>query len=223
MQVKRKRSDSELSYSSTSTASLSSPPRPYHSADHHHQHHHRAVAPTHLPSRTLKRHRDNRPSDEEVHQKTLNILYTAAQQQQHQQPSHTIPPPQPPFHPLQQPQDPHRQSSLHRFWNNLPAPRRAPSPPPPVQFPFLSPPYISTTSTSCEDCSGPLSGVDDDDGDEDISMDDAAAAANGYGYASHMHAATACLGCGRRVCSHCSISADLAGRGRRCLMCAGRR
>lgn len=60
MALKRKRSASELSspLSTTSTISASSPvPFPL-----------MANAP-HLPSRTLKRARDSRPSDDEVHRK----------------------------------------------------------------------------------------------------------------------------------------------------------
>lgn len=61
--VKRKRSDSELSFSSSAT--LYSPPRgagkcttPTYRV---------GCTPLHLPSRTMKRFRDNRPSDVEVH------------------------------------------------------------------------------------------------------------------------------------------------------------
>lgn len=56
MLIKRKRSDSELSCSSAST--FYSPPR-LQSRSH--------KAPAHLNSRTLKRHRDNRPSEDQVY------------------------------------------------------------------------------------------------------------------------------------------------------------
>lgn len=64
MTLKRKRSASELGSpcSTTSTISASSAvPFPYSSSP-------MANAP-HLPSRTLKRARDSRPSDDEVHRK----------------------------------------------------------------------------------------------------------------------------------------------------------
>ncbi|CAK7226772.1 hypothetical protein SBRCBS47491_006343 [Sporothrix bragantina] len=85
--LKRKRSDSEMSFSSSTT--LSSPPRPIPELG-------SPASPafwkipsppmlrgrdamSHLPGRTLKRYRNNRPSEAEVHEHTLNLLYTAQQ------------------------------------------------------------------------------------------------------------------------------------------------
>lgn len=77
--LKRKRSDSELSFSSGST--FSSPPRPGSSSfdfctmamamDGRPPAFSpiRSRTPSHLHSRTMKRFRNNRPSDEEVHRK----------------------------------------------------------------------------------------------------------------------------------------------------------
>ena len=71
MVLKRKRSESELSFSST----FSSPPRPGSSAFDFSAMEteswgfltSRSSTPSHLPSRTMKRFRDNRPSEAEVH------------------------------------------------------------------------------------------------------------------------------------------------------------
>lgn len=79
--MKRKRSESELSFSSSSTGSafnsptrtgaaafglsndceLTSPLRRL------------MAAPSHLPSRTMKRFRDDRPSQDEIHRKFLGL------------------------------------------------------------------------------------------------------------------------------------------------------
>ncbi|OAA81016.1 hypothetical protein LEL_00561 [Akanthomyces lecanii RCEF 1005] len=76
------------------------------------------VNPCHLNSRTLKRSRDNRPSQEEIHQRTLELLYNAQQQQQYED----LPSPCPDAEAnpeLERSQQSHNsnQQSLHRFWN----------------------------------------------------------------------------------------------------------
>ncbi|KJR82646.1 uncharacterized protein SPSK_03624 [Sporothrix schenckii 1099-18] len=86
-QLKRKRSDSELSFSCSTT--LSSPPRP--TADFGSSPSpsddvttlpaifRGRGTPLHFNSRTLKRYRDSRPSEAEVHEHTLKLLYSAQQ------------------------------------------------------------------------------------------------------------------------------------------------
>ncbi|OAA62407.1 hypothetical protein SPI_03947 [Niveomyces insectorum RCEF 264] len=79
--IKRKRSDSELSFSSSTT--LSSPPRPggFDFAAMTDRKNHlvaptagAAAVPLHLPGRTRKRLRNNRPSDAEVHGMSYRVL-----------------------------------------------------------------------------------------------------------------------------------------------------
>ena len=113
MLLKRKRSDSELSFSSNTT--FSSPPRPnYYNfsamammdidspVSPRTSLSSRPCTPSHLPSRTLTRFRDSRPSDEEVHRK---FYEWRAHHQQHQHqympsssfsPSPSLPSPPPP-------------------------------------------------------------------------------------------------------------------------------
>ncbi|KAK1826233.1 hypothetical protein QBC39DRAFT_364969, partial [Podospora conica] len=132
MVIKRKRSESELS---SFSSAFSSPTRPgsqsidtltggiaqinWGSLSS------RSSTPNHLPSRTMKRFRDNRPSESEVHQRTLNLLYSAAQRQQHQSPVET--PTDAPVDmseaPAAEEQTHHssNQRSLHSFWA-LPSP-----------------------------------------------------------------------------------------------------
>lgn len=112
MVIKRKRSESELS---SFSSAFSSPTRPgSQSIDtlaigqiNWGALSSRSSTPNHLPSRTMKRFRDNRPSESEVHrespnashrpvktltrtpppsERTLNLLYSAQQRQQHETP-----------------------------------------------------------------------------------------------------------------------------------------
>ncbi|OLN86795.1 hypothetical protein CCHL11_07876 [Colletotrichum chlorophyti] len=202
MAFKRKRSDSELFNQFTSPARSDSSvdsfdfpvspspsfPRAY-------------VTPSHLPSRTMKRFRDNRPSADEIHQRTLNMLYSAQQQNQdlaHTNPHNSIPAPSP------APAASSSQKSLHSFWNiKSAAPATTMSTPSTTNQMALDPP-------SCEDCGaglgssgGAADGMDVDDGYD-------------YGQAGH-----SCGACGKHVCSHCSITN--LGEQRRCLQCAGRK
>ncbi|KAL7791292.1 hypothetical protein V8C37DRAFT_382605 [Trichoderma ceciliae] len=177
--------------------------------------------PAVLHSRTLKRHRDNRPSDDEVHRKfyewrvhhrlstpnssscapaehTLGLLYSAQQRQQGQ-PQLRDPmaacPSQEPVAPAANPTD---QQSLHRFWNISSEPSSGTS------SPGIANP--SAAPTSCEDCGSVLAGGNDDD---EMEVDNGAMED------------TACGACGKHVCFSCSVSN--LGEQKRCLQCAGRR
>ncbi|RFU78708.1 hypothetical protein TARUN_3496 [Trichoderma arundinaceum] len=179
-------------------------------------------APANLHSRTLKRYRDNRPSDEEVHRKfyewrahhhlstpnssscapaehTLGLLYSAQQRQQGQpHPQDPIaahlPPPQ---QPAPSAENPDSQQSLHRFWNISSEPSSGSSSPG-IANPSVPP-------TSCEDCGSSLAGGNDDEMEVDSgAVED-----------------TACGACGKHVCFSCSVSN--LGEQKRCLQCAGRR
>ncbi|KAI0505803.1 hypothetical protein F5B22DRAFT_492053 [Xylaria bambusicola] len=217
MLLKRKRSDSELSTSTTST--FNSPPRVNcfspESADVSMDDFtftaHYPVSPLsrfsntnlHVPGRTMKRLRDNRPSEHEVHQRTLDMLYTAQRQhsqgtstesnQQQQSPTAVQPAPSCPSSSLA----PSHQRNLHSFWN---LPSR------PSALPAACLPSIAVdTPTECEDCGQKLCGDDENMMD----VDDALSGSQ----------ATSCGVCGKHVCSHCSITH--LGERRRCLSCAG--
>ncbi|KAA8576098.1 hypothetical protein EYC84_006260 [Monilinia fructicola] len=73
MFLKRKRSESEISTTSTLLSS------PLHSNNPNSMHIDSTsiASPSLLSSRTRKRHRDNRPNEETVHQHTLSLLYSA--------------------------------------------------------------------------------------------------------------------------------------------------
>ncbi|KAL6876520.1 hypothetical protein J3F83DRAFT_726091 [Trichoderma novae-zelandiae] len=176
-----------------------------------------------LHSRTLKRYRDNRPSDEEVHQHTLDLLYSAQQRQQDQHHHHhhgdfvtqelaatqmlsiSSPDPSPPpktTTPTPTPTTHDGQQSLHRFWNIGSQPSSGTS------SPGLADPSCAPTPTACDDCGAPLAGSDGGAGD---GMDlDGGAMQD-----------TACGACGKHVCFSCSVSN--LGEEKRCLQCAGRR
>ncbi|KAK3391528.1 hypothetical protein B0T20DRAFT_81235 [Sordaria brevicollis] len=194
MFLKRKRSESELSFSSSlpspsagmsndhgfdlsaiasvinSQKSFSSMPLP---------------TPSHLHSRTMKRYRNNRPSEEEVHQRTLSLLYAAQQQQQqqqqqqhqqHQQHQAASPPFDPNLHgrepgngnsvgpsgvfqKQQQQAGRGQQRSLHSFWN-LPAAQSTASSSHISTVTLSGTPgnILLDTPTSCEDCGAGPSG-----------------------------------------------------------------
>jgi hypothetical protein len=178
----------------------------------------RMSTPSHLPSRTMKRFRDNRPSETEVHQHTLDVLFSA--QRRPHEPHYAAPEspkttsaggslqvPAQPYHTSQQ-------RSLHSFWS-LPGPATsasslasspsssAVSPPSPALAP-------RSTSTNCEDCGLGLAGGCDDDVMMDVD--------GGYGSSPEDQT---CGACGKAVCFSCSISN--LGENRRCLVCAGPR
>lgn len=208
MVLKRKRSASELlsSPSSASTFSFGSSPPPHNpfTTD---------AAPAHLPSRTLKRFRDSRPSDAEVHRKfyewrahhretlnscavsadrTLSLLYSAQQQA-----------PQAPV--LEQAASAlaaptaSSQQSLHRFWNINSTPTSSVG-----SSPALEQQMVTAAPSACDDCGAGLG-----DGGDGMDID-------GCGFEDH-----ACGACGKNVCFSCSVSN--LGEQKRCLQCAGRR
>ncbi|KAI1137199.1 hypothetical protein F5Y05DRAFT_81133 [Hypoxylon sp. FL0543] len=214
MVLKRKRSESELSLSSSSA--FSSPPRPdpFSAMDLDTspvRRTSRGSTPAHLPSRTMKRFRDSRPSDEEIHQRTLNMLYTAqrqhaAHQEHFQMAGLTIQPhPQPQARPQNAPAHSlGAQASLHSFWK-LPSAAAAPSTT--AAAPSVAS-LVYDGPVNCEDCGQTLrEGTSDDD-----AMD-----VDGFGAGVE----TSCGACGKHVCSHCSITN--LGEQRRCLICAGKK
>ncbi|KAI6083569.1 hypothetical protein F4821DRAFT_244600 [Hypoxylon rubiginosum] len=206
MVLKRKRSESEFSFDSSST--FCSPTRLDQFANvmdtdgdnsSFLRRFQRNTTPAHLSGRTMKRFRDSRPSDEEVHQRTLNMLYSAQKQHvAHEQQSPfgslaTQPQPEPaaPSH--------GSQASLHNFWK---------LPPKPAAVSHGAVRAQVDQHTNCDDCGQTLrEGLGDDD-----SMD-----VDGFG----ADAETGCAACGKHVCSHCSITN--LGEQRRCLICAGKK
>ncbi|SPJ79621.1 uncharacterized protein FTOL_08012 [Fusarium torulosum] len=144
MAHKRKRSVSELCTSPSSISSFDSPPRAGNSLINPFAI--MAAAPIHLHSRTMKRFRDNRPSAETIHQRTLNMLYSAQNQNQDAEVpfEHTQPPSE-----TTQPEA--NQQSLHRFWNISSAPSTTNSN---LNQTQLAP-------SNCDDCGADLSGGDD--------------------------------------------------------------
>ncbi|KAI1762332.1 hypothetical protein GGR53DRAFT_501926 [Hypoxylon sp. FL1150] len=214
MVLKRKRSESELSFDSSST--FCSPTR----LDQFSQFSNvmdtdgdnssflrrfqrtTTTTPAHMSGRTMKRLRDSRPSDEELHQRTLNMLYMA--QKQHVAHGQQCqlgglapqPQPEPAAHPQSQPQG--AQASLHSFWKL----------PKPAAISHIAVSAQVDQHTNCEDCGQTLrEGLAGDD-----SMD-----VDGFG----ADAETGCATCGKHVCSHCSITN--MGEQRRCLICAGKK
>ncbi|OTA03134.1 hypothetical protein A9Z42_0035610 [Trichoderma parareesei] len=217
--LKRKRSAAQLFPPSTSDSSMMALDAPA------------------LHSRTLKRYRDNRPSDEEVHQHTLDLLYSAQQRQQQEQDQN------------------HHHHHLHHgvgpvaqdlAANQMLLPVSASSDPCPLPTPPMTTPSSSSSSpthdgqqslhrfwnigsqpssgtsspgladplcaaptpTACDDCGAPLAGSDGA-GDDGMDLDGSAAQD------------TACGACGKHVCFSCSVSN--LGEEKRCLQCAGRR
>ncbi|KAK9786652.1 hypothetical protein AB5N19_08475 [Seiridium cardinale] len=211
MLLKRKRSESELSYSSCSTGSaLNSPPRPgpssfastHPDAESTWPMRWQMATASHLPSRTMKRFRNGRPSEDEVHQRTIDILFSAAQRPQADE--HESPMQQRPQGVHAQPSAPEQhhtqQASLHSFWE-LPNSQSLSAAAHSVASPRVDTSIYAPED--CEDCGQALRG-DHDEMDID-----------GYGSGE---AETGCAGCGKHVCSHCSITN--MGERRRCLGCA---
>lgn len=199
------------------------------------QHRSRSCTPSHLPSRTFKRLRNGRPSEEEVHREytlipspariykglttwgladsTLKMLYQAQVQPQQQRPYHIFSPP------------------ACASADSMPTMPPAPSPQPsPVQnqpslhsfwkLPCAQPAQTaaSTITTSIAVAAPPTptrATACEDCGvalsEEDAMMDD------GYGFEAYINF---CSACSRAVCFSCSVSN--LGEQRRCLLCAGR-
>ncbi|KAK1726787.1 uncharacterized protein BDZ83DRAFT_667662 [Colletotrichum acutatum] len=196
MALKRKRSESELvtlfpspARSESSIESFESPisPSPIYPRAH--------ATPSHLSSRTMKRFRDNRPSEEQIHQRTLNMLYSAQQRNQYPADHETNQSESSPV-----PATRNTQKSLHSFWNIKSAEPKFPASAPSTDQGMLSP-------MSCDDCGA---GLGASDGAADgMDIDD------GYSYGVDH----SCGACGRHVCSHCSVTN--LGEQRRCLRCVG--
>ncbi|KAK7431221.1 hypothetical protein QQZ08_002261 [Neonectria magnoliae] len=175
MVLKRKRSVSEVfSSPSSSVSSFNSPPHntaafnnPFASID---------MTPIHLHSRTLKRFRNSRPSEDEVHQRTLNMLYSA---QHLSQDLDTMPAPE---QQRETAQPETKQQSLHRFWNISSVPASSVSNQS-VEQPTMAP-------STCDDCGAGIAGGNGDEMNVD-----------GCGAEDH-----SCGACGKHVCFSCSVS-----------------
>lgn len=251
MVIKRKRSDSHLS---SFSSALASPPRAssfnfdaISAMDTARRGFFSPRLPTssHMPGRTRKRFRDNRPPEAIIHrrsppirftmmslgtvtylffhlaERTLNLLFSAQQQQHTQQQAPSPPQVQvteltPTLVPSEVHPDQH-QRSLHSFWK---LPTRTVASPSSSQASLtssLSPiamPNSSTAvaSTTCDDCGVGLL-ESDACGDQDgIMMDIDRGGEMGE---------NTCGACGKTVCFSCSVSN--LGEHRRCLACAGRR
>ncbi|KAF5002872.1 hypothetical protein FGRMN_33 [Fusarium graminum] len=191
MAHKRKRSVSELCASPSSVSSFDSPPRAGNTLTNPFTI--MAAAPIHLHSRTMKRFRDSRPSPQTIHQRTLNMLYSA--QNQHQATEfpfeHAQTPPQ-----TTQPES--NQQSLHRFWNISSAPSASNT--------KLAQTEIAPSN--CDDCGAGLNGDDGMDLDV-IDNEDHSCGACG----KHV-----CFSCSvsnlgeQRRCLHCAGTNGQSGR-----------
>ena len=193
---------------------------------------HSISQPSLFSARTRKRHRDNRPTESDVHrmrpsfpsaqslalipsaEHTLSLLYSAQQTPQSQ--FQTPAPFQPqPVESLPASNQSTQQSTLHSFWA-IPSSLRQSSPSSNASSSANTP---STTSainaffqaTHCENCNSSLNPSVDAGGDAmdvdmmvDIDMDGG----------SHR-----CTGCGKQVCQSCSVSN--LGADKKCLHCAG--
>ncbi|KAG4439532.1 hypothetical protein IFR05_004972 [Cadophora sp. M221] len=220
MVLKRKRSDSEIS---TSSSLLSSPlsASGYMSIDY-------PTTQTQIPtpslfsSRTRKRYRDNRPSESEVHQHTLSLLFSGAQKPQQaaalptsfrasfkaQEPVSSLP--------SSSQSGSNGQASLHSFWHG-PMASGARQSSPSSNYSNSSSNTPSSASqmntfpaTNCEDCDASLGQEDADAMDVDMMMDIDMGGAGNH----------ACTACGKQVCHSCAVSN--LGSERKCLNCAGR-
>ena len=197
----------------------------------------RVATPSHLPSRTMKRFRDNRPSEGEVYRKfsqahfcpftfspparlsserTLDVLYSAQRrphEPQHVQAAQVSRADAPTQAHAQSHYSCQQQRSLHSFWNLPPGPASSASSlalsPAPSNVSSPSPAVApQSVATNCEDC-----GVGLGDSDGDVMMD-----VDGYALGLEDRA---CGACGKAVCFSCSVSN--LGEHRRCLSCAGPR
>jgi len=195
MTMKRKRSDSEISFSSILSSPQSnemdldmgvSPTRyqPF-----------REQLPSHLSGRTRKRFRDNRPSEEIIHQNTLSLLFAAQNQPQIESL------PNPTITTIPRPAESSHQSSLHSFWSFPSHNSSASSSPSPPSF-------NAPIQTNCEDCDSNVYASDENSMDVDMVLCDTSV---DFG----------CSTCRKVVCNRCSISN--LGADRQCLICAGKR
>ncbi|KAI7220218.1 hypothetical protein KC333_g2475 [Hortaea werneckii] len=149
-----------------------------------------------LNSRTRKRHRDDRPDEQQIHASTIQRLYDA--QRKHPEAS-----PIPSHQSItaimhQQPQSQPQTSTLHSFWR-LPPTSTCVSQP--MQIETASQPPTSEL-LQCEDCDRSLRTADAMDIDESI-----------------MEQESMCTMCRRHVCDGCAVLGDE----RICLGCANGR
>ncbi|KAL3418088.1 orf21 protein, partial [Phlyctema vagabunda] len=202
MQLKRKRSDSEIS---TSSSLLSSPP----SASSY------GMAIDSVPSqqphlfsaRTRKRHRDNRPDENTIHLNTLSMLYSAQQQPSSARPLNLPPPAFQNLGNTSLATHAPAQPSLHSFWA---LPKRASSSRASSLGASSERAAPAMPATNCEDCDACLSSSGDggeDAMDIDVDLD----MMGGMDWS--------CCSCGKQVCRGCAVSN--LGETRRCLGCAG--
>ncbi|KUJ23862.1 uncharacterized protein LY89DRAFT_703179 [Mollisia scopiformis] len=213
MVLKRKRSDSDMSSASSLLSSpLSSKIMPI---DQFQSYPNRIPTPSLFPSRTRKRHRDNRPSEAEVHQHTLSLLFSAQQSPQPELQPPSAFPSQEPISSLPTTSQSRQQSSLHSFWA-IPSTRQSsPSSNSSTSAPYAPAPASSLSNvfevSNCEDCNAALNPTGDSDAmDVDMMMD---IDMNGGNHA--------CTSCGKQVCHSCAVSN--LGAERKCLNCAGRK
>ncbi|KAG9240092.1 hypothetical protein BJ878DRAFT_320387 [Calycina marina] len=178
MVLKRKRSDSEISSSSSLLNVTPQFPFNVMSMDYHWQN--QIQTRSLFSSRTRKRYRNNRPDESQVHQHTLSLLYSAQRAAQ----SYPSPPmfeQQDPTAPLPNSNARTRQPSLHSFWqvSNV----RQSSPSSSASSSGDVTPTVEMTSplqaTSCEDCDTSREQADDA---MDIDMMDIGTAISGKNY-----------------------------------------
>ena len=240
MVVKRKRSDSEIS---SASSLLSSPLSNSLMAIDSFSSQNQIQTPSLFSARTRKRHRDNRPSESDVHcmplitlpsaeplaltpetVHTLSLLYSA---QRNQQPVAPMPAPthrQPlagtysqsfPTQALPASNQP----SLHSFFAipNSHARHSSPSSESSNASSYSGTPIDNATMHSffqATNCEDCDASLNTPDGDAmDVDMMDIDVNANGGNYA--------CESCGKNVCHGCAVSN--LGEQRRCLHCAGKR
>lgn len=140
-------------------------------------------------------------------ERTIDMLFSAAQRPRAHDGEGTL---QPRQHAVDaQPSAPvthqhTQQASLHSFWK-LPKANSLSAALAPVASPHVDSSIYAPAD--CEDCGQRLRGSDDAM-DVDMDMDGSAAGEEG----------TSCAGCGKHVCSHCSITN--MGERRKCLGCA---
>ncbi|KAH8588675.1 hypothetical protein B0O99DRAFT_355245 [Bisporella sp. PMI_857] len=215
MVLKRKRSDSEIS--TTSSLFNSSPLSSGNmmSMDFHTSQ--QIPTPSLFSSRTRKRYRDNRPTESDIHQHTLSLLFSAQQSTQSQsQPLHLFRQQAPVSSLPTLAESKPQQASLHSFWA-IPNARQLSPASTYSTSSFSSTPTGSDNmmtqileTSNCEDCDASLNAEEDS---MDVDMIDIDVSANGGNHA--------CSSCGKQVCRNCAVSN--LGAERKCLGCAGRR
>jgi len=202
MVLKRKRSDSEISRCSSI---LSSPPSTMMSMDIQSSNQ-QIQTPSLFSSRTRKRHRDNRPSEEDVHEHTLSLLFSG---QRNQQPQIGLPFDQEPVASLAQ-NFPSQRSTLHAFWQ-IPNMRQTSPSSSASSSSYGTPTGLAhsffSNSRSCGECHGPLECDDSDIMEVDGMME------------IEPVVDYSCRRCAQPVCARCAVSNN--GLERRCVGSSG--